>query len=547
MPNLRRSGQKNLEAVLKKYKIDYADYLSRKNNLNLLGYSDDQINKIVIRISSKKIFDTLCELHPVLANKFSHDQLVGICAHKGGHKSLIAVRKYADVLTGMKFTFAQISRMASHDGGSKNLAAVIEYVPELEHFQFTTDQIVDIVSHNGGSKNLKVILKHANILDQLKLHKEQILLIVSHDGGSRNLDTLIDNISFFRELQFTTEQIMQIVNHGGGSKNIDAIKKNIDALKQWGFTTNEIASMVNHDGGSKTLDAMVGCLRILGKNISLTHDQIADMLKKGKAGRNELINRLIVIPPDLMQELHSLFAEIDHFQDTSDCLNADAESHLTETQSTSVSVSKRKCSSAAEMAHRKKARRDANSNNRIDYLLSQVTPMVPLTETSVIKISLDQGVMLKTFKPDIRRQTGILSIRKCRHDQLSYQIELDKSAYNAWLARQQDTGLIAQCVNAADSGLPHSIGPLEEYQISLEDELIESLVNQSVATNKIEDQISLDEILASIDKSQSEGSMQPVVAPISFYRNNLHFFSASKQALPEKQCDPELDYAFKQT
>lgn len=73
-----------VEARLAKANISVTFYKDSYNELNKLGYSEDQINRIVIRKFSSNTVVKLLELHSLLNINFDYTQLTKLAAHKGG-------------------------------------------------------------------------------------------------------------------------------------------------------------------------------------------------------------------------------------------------------------------------------------------------------------------------------------------------------------------------------------------------------------------------------------------------------------------------------
>ena len=166
-----------------KLKISLDRYEKEFQSLSTLGFSEKQINKLVLRRWSKNTVNTLIS----------------------NFKSLQQLDRDA-------MTHDVITSMATHNGGGKCLNALLKSFKALkvQPYELTTSQIIRVVSHGGGSHNIEAVKNSFEELRNLNLSAEQIVKIVIHNGGSKNIETVKNSFKELKNLNFSTEQIVKI-------------------------------------------------------------------------------------------------------------------------------------------------------------------------------------------------------------------------------------------------------------------------------------------------------------------------------------------------
>ncbi|MFZ3067516.1 MAG: hypothetical protein WA253_05150, partial [Gammaproteobacteria bacterium] len=171
-----------LEEKLAKFKMTHEFYGESSQKFRELGYTEEQIDRIVFRPSSKNTIKKLLELHDDLIKHFSCTQLAKIAAHNGGSKNLEAVKNCFDALRVLGFEATSIEKMVAHIGGSKNLEAVKSCFDALRALGFEAISIEKMVAHDGGSKNLEAVKSCFDALRALGFEATSIERMVAHHG-----------------------------------------------------------------------------------------------------------------------------------------------------------------------------------------------------------------------------------------------------------------------------------------------------------------------------------------------------------------------------
>jgi len=279
---------------LKKYKISTARYREEQQALHLLGYTDQQANRLIVRQSSMQTVVTVRTLHHTLVSKgFTRAEITRMASRNGGGNNLKAVLgNHYNGLIAQGFKHNDIVRMVSHGGGSRNLGAVSAHFDALSRLGFKVDNIVKMVSHVGGSRNLGAVSAHYDALSWLGFEVDNIVQMVSHAGGSRNLGAVSAHYDALSRLGFKADNILQMVSHGGGSCNLGAVSEHYDALSRLGFKADNIVRMVSHDGGTKSLGTIIDHCLIIQGSTCLSRDDIVCLLSAGSQGRKQLLQQL---------------------------------------------------------------------------------------------------------------------------------------------------------------------------------------------------------------------------------------------------------------
>ena len=120
----------NVQSRCLKLKISLDRYETEFRSLSALGFTEKQINKLVLRRSSKNTVNALISnfksIKQLDRDVITHDNIISIAARNGGWKTLNALLKSFAVLKVQPYelTTSQIKRVVSHNGGSKNIESV---------------------------------------------------------------------------------------------------------------------------------------------------------------------------------------------------------------------------------------------------------------------------------------------------------------------------------------------------------------------------------------------------------------------------------------
>ncbi|RUR13352.1 hypothetical protein [Legionella sp. km772] len=231
-----------IAAYCSKLNLTRARFLAEKGNLEKKkdsqgnsAYSEEQINRLIFRKSSKKTIQTLLNCH---------DDLI-----KSG------------------LTPQQIYQLAAHNGGSNNLKAYIEQTQALQaqnlswsSLSLKVNDVLCLLAHNGGSRNLKAYIKQTQALKAhnlsgtvFGLNVKEVLHILAKDGGSQALDTLLDSFNQLRHLGFTTRQLITIAKKKGGAKALAAVLKHTPQLLTQAYSLDFICTLAARIGGAKKI------------------------------------------------------------------------------------------------------------------------------------------------------------------------------------------------------------------------------------------------------------------------------------------------------
>ncbi|MDF1646324.1 MAG: hypothetical protein P1U61_04990 [Legionellaceae bacterium] len=132
-----------------KYKLTRARYdeekallEQKKNQEGQQAYSEEQINRLILKVSSKKTVSSVLSLHAELIGEgLTPVDIFKIAAHGGGSKNLLAYIEQTEALReqglswqSLNLEVADVIRLLSHHGGSKKLKALM-YLMALPHEQ----------------------------------------------------------------------------------------------------------------------------------------------------------------------------------------------------------------------------------------------------------------------------------------------------------------------------------------------------------------------------------------------------------------------------
>jgi hypothetical protein len=235
---------------LSQYKIDEARYDIEKAALIIKGYSEEQTDRLILRIGSANTVKTLLEHHDELIALFTHGMLTKVAAHKGGGVNILALQKHFQQLTEPPFNFTkdQIVRMVSHIGGSKNLTAVKDNLAALQGLGFDSDQIVRMVSHGGGSNNLTAVKDNLEALTTFGFESTHIVEMVSYAGGANNLLAITLYSNALRSFNLNAADIMEMLPRDGELRVLKRLHDRCQDLLGIGHTKEEIRRIVLTDG-----------------------------------------------------------------------------------------------------------------------------------------------------------------------------------------------------------------------------------------------------------------------------------------------------------
>ena len=278
------------------FNITQEQYTRWVGELVKKGYSEQQINQIILRKYPQNSVETLIELHDNLFKVLQtndvqdiHSQLIKISKNNGGGASLKAVRDNLAALKVLGFTADQVIRMVAHIGGANNLKAVRDNLAALEKLGFTADQVIRMVAHDGGAKNLQAVRDNLEALKALGFTADQVIRMVAHNGGAKNLQAVGDNLAALKGLGFKADQVVKMVAHDGGANNLQAVQDNLTALKWLGFRADKVVKMVAHKGGAKNL---ITITQVLSDLKELRFDSSSIKIITNKSERLEFINTL---------------------------------------------------------------------------------------------------------------------------------------------------------------------------------------------------------------------------------------------------------------
>lgn len=142
---------------MRKFKISRDTFDQASLRLSDLGYSESQIEKIILKKSHRRSYNYLLNHHENLLrvnpDVMTHEKITRMVKHKGGGKNLEAFLTHHSLLTGHEFGFNldDVIDMASHGGGSQNLEAVIKYSTDMINMGLSRRNITHIVNKDGGS------------------------------------------------------------------------------------------------------------------------------------------------------------------------------------------------------------------------------------------------------------------------------------------------------------------------------------------------------------------------------------------------------------
>jgi hypothetical protein len=276
---LNTPPSEEIKKLCKRHNIHIQVYLTQRKELAHRGYTEEQINAIILRSSSAKTVEVLLKLHKQLLINFS---------------------RY------------QITIMSKHNGGGKNLAEVNKHFDTLETKGFSADDMVEIVSHKGGSNNIRAVTTKYYELTEQGLDNNDIVEMTSHDGGWKNLEVVIEKYDLLRGRGFTKNDIVKMNSFDRGWKTLEAVIKHFDELKNI-FRNDAVkltVAIVSRRDGAKYLEKALEALRATSPTFFSRHsktnenpskkrnrdDNENENLPKTKRPKNNVTNNIFYDP-----------------------------------------------------------------------------------------------------------------------------------------------------------------------------------------------------------------------------------------------------------
>ena len=256
-----------------RYYYDEKEKLALKKDTNgTQAYSEEQINKLIFRQSSRNTIMAVIELHDKLILDLSPAFIYQIAAHYGGSQNLKAfitetqnLRNQGQTWETLDISIDDVVRILSHLGGSKNLKAFITATQNLRNQKQTWEtlglsikDVVHILSNHGGSKNLDAfIIETQNLKNQkqtwetLGISIKDVVRILSNHGGSKNLEAFITTTQHLRNQKQTWEtlgisidDVVRILSHDGGHIKLKKVCQYSPLLFNLGFSIQYIIKAV---------------------------------------------------------------------------------------------------------------------------------------------------------------------------------------------------------------------------------------------------------------------------------------------------------------
>ncbi|RUR13353.1 hypothetical protein [Legionella sp. km772] len=271
-----------IDAYCRKFNLTRTRFLAEKGNLeqkkNSKGnsaYSEEQINRLIFRKSSKNTIATLLDLHDdLIKNELTPQQIYQLAAHDGGSKNLKTFIEQSQALqvnnqnwASLELNVGSVLRLLAHPGGSRNLKAYSEQIQALQaqnlswaSLNLKVEDVLRFLVHGGNANKLKAYIKHTQTLQaqkkswaSLDLQVEEVLRILANDGGSQALDTLLRSFNRLHHLGFTTRQLVTLAANKWGAQALAAVLKHTPQLLTQAYSLDFICTLAARTGGAKKI------------------------------------------------------------------------------------------------------------------------------------------------------------------------------------------------------------------------------------------------------------------------------------------------------
>ncbi len=183
---------RDLLAKLKKYTISQDRYKTQANELLLLGFTENQAQKIIIRPSSNNTVCTLLEEFHHLKRRFTVEELTRVASKSGGGKALATLLTSYALLVKKELTHADIVKIASVDGATQGIETLLNDYVTLTQWGFIKDDLVKILSNDGAAQALKTLAEQRDQLLQWGFTNDELVKILSNIGAAQALKTLAE-------------------------------------------------------------------------------------------------------------------------------------------------------------------------------------------------------------------------------------------------------------------------------------------------------------------------------------------------------------------
>ena len=167
-----------IEERLIKYSISRERYNDDTTRLLAAGFTQQQAEKLIVRVSSKNTVESVLINYGTLSKEpydLSREQIVA---------------------------------MASKNGGAQAMKTVLASHSPLQALDFSNEQIVAMASNNGGAQAMKTVLASYEPLQALGLSNEKIMSMASNTRGAQAMKTVVESYTRLQSLGFSNEQIM---------------------------------------------------------------------------------------------------------------------------------------------------------------------------------------------------------------------------------------------------------------------------------------------------------------------------------------------------
>lgn len=286
----------SLEQQLKKYDISETRFSIEFSQLEQLGYSPEQIKKLILRKHSNALVSFVIENTPTLLKK-------------------------------MEFlTHEMIVMIAAKDGGINNLQTFNDKYRKLLELEFTSPQILKIAARRGGYRNINILLEHYNKLREMQLEPHQMISILGHSSGFKIILTLIDvydhmqaNSDFKHSINMGIKEMISIISRDSGHLILTTALNFFDTLSAYGFSFQNTLNIASY---SKTnLELLVSNMEklyakfdvptLLEKVTSNEFKDWLDGVQDSSENSSSKTNQNDVIDNDDFQEILAILAEAD--------------------------------------------------------------------------------------------------------------------------------------------------------------------------------------------------------------------------------------------
>ena len=276
-----------IEEKLNKYKIPLDRYNNESARLKEKEFTQEQANKIILRLSSQKtVKAVLCKYDKLSKQPYSlsHSQIVSIASHYGSAPALNTVQKSYKALQEIGFSKDQIVDIASNMGGANALNTILNSYIKLQTLGLHKDKIADIASSTGGAQTMQTMIKSYNQLKTLGFSAKQITDIASKNCGAQAMKTVLQSYEQLQTLGLSNEQIIDIASQNCGAQAIKTVLQSYEQLQTLGFSNEQIIHIVSRNDGSQLMKTVLQSYEQL-QTLGFSNEQIVGMASRTRGAR----------------------------------------------------------------------------------------------------------------------------------------------------------------------------------------------------------------------------------------------------------------------